>query len=247
MGLFGKFKKDKGESGESYLDTLSFDHSDWVEVFSVCLGKMMAIQTACGELVVKGQDWNVDFSAGTISFGSDQYPLQFLGSEAKSSNTWLWGWENINGFQETLLTAAKHAKQRGEQWALTPLATPKLAMDEAINGHNLSIVACAMLEDTCYYRGTHDGGAVFIAFSKVPQEVFAPVDAHKFTSLTTQCIAQFPLNHKLFVEGFLRWNRTPYQWDGQTLVAKFSRPLTIAFEQTAQGSRIASMCGVETK
>ena len=58
----------------------------WNDVFSANLGKMMAIQIACGELVVKNKNWNVDFDKGIIAFGNDEYPLQFLGSEANSSN-----------------------------------------------------------------------------------------------------------------------------------------------------------------
>ena len=76
----------------------------WNEIFSANLGKIMAIQTACAKYVVKNRDWNVNFNRGIISFGNDEYPLQFLGSEANSSNTWLWAWENINGFDENIIS-----------------------------------------------------------------------------------------------------------------------------------------------
>ena len=33
----------------------------WNDVFSANLGKMMAIQIACAELVVKNKNWNEDF------------------------------------------------------------------------------------------------------------------------------------------------------------------------------------------
>ena len=33
----------------------------WNDIFSANLGKMMAIQIACAELVVKNKNWNVDF------------------------------------------------------------------------------------------------------------------------------------------------------------------------------------------
>ena len=59
----------------------------WNDIFSDNLGKMMAIQIACAEFVVKNRNWNVDFNKGIIAFGDDEYPLQFLGSEANSSNT----------------------------------------------------------------------------------------------------------------------------------------------------------------
>ena len=59
----------------------------WNDIFSANLGKMMAIQIACAEFVVKNRNWNVDFNKGIIAFGDDEYLLQFLGSEANSSNT----------------------------------------------------------------------------------------------------------------------------------------------------------------
>jgi len=242
--LFGKRRErqaDKPAAQELWLQQLSLDYSDWKQLFSACLGKMMAIQTACSELVVRGQDWNVDFSQGSISFGKQRYPLQFLGSEAKSSGTWLWGWENINGFPEELLKLAQRSKELGERWQLEPLTTAEFALDETFNGHNLSIVACGLAENYCYYRGPHAGGAIFVAFSGVPKEVFAPVDLQRFLSITTQCIQQFPVDHRLFAEGFLLWNRTPYRWQGQELVANFSQELHLQFEQVGDLWRISSI------
>ena len=87
----------------------------WNDVFSANLGKIMAIQTACAKYVVKNRDWNVDFDKGIIAFGNDEYPLQFLGSEANSSNTWLWAWENINGFDDKIISLAREIKAKGEK------------------------------------------------------------------------------------------------------------------------------------
>ena len=43
--------------------------------------------------------------------------------------------------------------------------------------------------------------------------VFASIDVLKFVSITTQCIQQFHIDHKIFVEGFLSWNNTQYEWN----------------------------------
>ena len=226
---------------EIWIERLGIDTGNWFQVFSACLGKMIVIQTACSEQVVKGQDWKVDFSEGVIAFGNQKYPLQLIGSEATSSNTWLWGWKNINGFSEKILQAATFAKAVGERWNLAPLTTAKLPLDDTLNGHNLSIVTCGLADQYCYYRGPHSGGAVFVAFSGVPDRVFASVDAQKFVSITTQCIRQFTIDHKVFVEGFLSWNHTKYEWDRQTLLAHFRENLKIAFEQANGFWRIVSI------
>ncbi len=97
MRFWGKDRKQDNRKN-IWIEHLNIDTGNWFQVFSACLGKMIAIQTACSEQVVKGQDWNVDFSEGVILFGNQKYPLQFIGSEATSSNTWLWGWENVNGY-----------------------------------------------------------------------------------------------------------------------------------------------------
>ena len=122
MRFWGKDRKQDNRKN-IWIEHLNIDTGNWFQVFSACLGKMIAIQTACSEQVVKGQDWNVDFSEGVILFGNQKYPLQFIGSEATSSNTWLWGWENVNGFSEKIIQVATHAKVVGERWNLEPLTT----------------------------------------------------------------------------------------------------------------------------
>lgn len=134
MRLFRREKK-RDHKQEAFIDGPAVDTGNWRHVFSACLGKMMAIQTACGEIVVKGQDWNVDFSEGTISFGSKKYPIQFIGSESSSSNTWLWGWENINGFSEDVTRLARRTKEMGERWKLEPLTTASFTLDDTFHGH----------------------------------------------------------------------------------------------------------------
>ena len=240
MRLFHRERK-HGRRQETFLDGLHIDTGNWFQVFSACLGKMMAIQTACGEIVVKGQDWNVDFSEGTIRFGNDAYPIQFIGSESILDNTWLWGWENINGFSEEIIQLARHTREEGERLGLEPLTTAEFTLNDTYHGHDLSIVTCGLAEQYCYYRGPHSGGAIFAAFSGVPDEVFAPADIHRFLSITTQCIQQFHVDHKIFVEGFLSWNHTAYDWKERTLTAHFGQDLKIEFEQTEECLRICSM------
>lgn len=218
--------------------------TNWNDVFSANLGKIMAIQIACGELVVKNRNWNVDFSKGIIGFGNDEYPLQFLGSEANSSNTWLWAWENINGFDDKIISLAKNIKEKGEKLDLVPLTTAEIDITDELNGHNLSIVACGLADKNyCYYRGPHSGGAIFVAFSEVPEEVFSPVDVKKFVDITIKCIQQFSLNHKIFIENFLEWNKNKYEWQGNNIIADFGNlaKLKVEFEKVEDNFRIKNI------
>ena len=216
----------------------------WNEIFSANLGKIMAIQTACAKYVVKNRDWNVDFDRGIISFGNDEYPLQFLGSEANSSNTWLWAWKNINGFDENIISLAREIKAKGEKLNLEALTTAEIEITDELNGHILSIVACGLANKKyCYYRGPHSGGAIFVAFDGVDERVFAPINAKDFADIVVNSIQQFPLNHKLFVESFLEWNKTKYKWQGNLIIADFKKDgeLKIEFEKIENGFRIVNI------
>ena len=228
-------------TAEHFISRLQLDKSDWRQVFSACLGKMMALQTACSEIVVKGQDWAVDFTEGLIRFGEEAYPIQFIGSESTASNTWLWGWENVNNFSPQIIELAQQTKAKGEAWQLEPLTLDEFVLNNTLNGHNLSIVTCGLAEKYGYYRGPHPGGAIFVAFSGLPEAVFAPVDSLKFLRLTTQCLEHFSIDHKIFVEGFLAWNNTPCQWQDQTLTAHFAEDVQIIFEPAGDAWRIASL------
>ena len=73
MKFWGKHKK-QDQKETLWLEKLPIDTGDCIQVFSTCLGKMTAIQTACGEQVVRDQNWRVDFSRGVICFGEQAYP-----------------------------------------------------------------------------------------------------------------------------------------------------------------------------
>ena len=215
----------------------------WNEIFSANLGKIMAIQIACAEYVVKNRDWNIDFDRGIISFGKDEYPLQFLGSEATSSNTWLWAWENISEFDDKIISLAREIKAKGEKLNLEALTTAEINISDELNGHTLSIVACGLADKNyCYYRGPHSGGAIFVAFDGVDERVFAPINAKDFANIVVNSIQQFPLNHKLFVESFLEWNKAKYEWKENTLIANFKdSKLEIDFEEKVELARITNI------
>ena len=216
----------------------------WNEIFSANLGKIMAIQIACAEYVVKNRDWNVDFDRGIISFGNDEYPLQFLGSEATSSNTWLWAWENINEFDDKIISLAREIKAKGEKLNLEALTTAEINISDELNGHTLSIVACGLADKNyCYYYGPHSGGAILVAFDGVDEKVFTPVDAKDFADITIKCIQQFSLNHKIFVENFLEWNKTKYKLQGDTIIADFEKDgkLMIELEKIENNFRIKNI------
>jgi len=148
-----------------FLDELGIDKSNWSELFSASLGRAMLLQKRLFKQVVEASKWQADFESGKIYFDKQEFDMQFIGSESFSSNTWLWGYENVNGFDERLLSLANKAREFGEKFGLEAFSTAQFELDEEINGHTISLVACVALGDELsYYKIDYDGGAAYVAF-----------------------------------------------------------------------------------
>ncbi len=185
-----------------FLDKLGVDKSNWSELFSACVGKATLLQKRAFKLLVEGSNWQIDFDSGKIYFDEHEFDMQFIGSESFSSNTWLWGYENINGFDERLLELANKAREFGEKFGLSAFSTPQFELDENFNGHTISMVACAAFDEQNYYRIEYDGGAAYVAFRS--DVVFEePVLANELLSVVNECLSTYELDHKIFIKGLL--------------------------------------------
>lgn len=185
-----------------FLDKLGVDKSNWSELFSACVGKATLLQKRAFKLLVEGSNWQVDFDSGKIYFDEHEFDMQFIGSESFSSNTWLWGYENINGFDERLLELANKAREFGEKFGLSAFSTPQFELDENFNGHTISIVLCTTFDEQNYYRIEYEGGAAYVAFRS--DVVFEePVLANELLSVVNECLSTYELDHKIFIKGLL--------------------------------------------
>ena len=185
-----------------FLDKLGVDKSNWSKLFSACVGKSTLLQKRAFKLLVEGSNWQVDFDSGKIYFDEHEFDMQFIGSESFSSNTWLWGYENINGFDERLLELANKAREFGEEFGLSAFNTPRFELDENFNGHTISMVLCTVFDEQNYYRIEYEGGAAYVAFRS--DMVFEePVLANELLSIVNECISSYELDHKIFIKGLL--------------------------------------------
>lgn len=223
--MFDIFRK-KGH----FLDELGIDKSNWSELFSACLGRAMLLQKRLFKQVVEASKWQADFESGKICFDKQEFDMQFIGSESFSSNTWLWGYENVNGFDERLLSLANRAREFGEKFGLEAFSTAQFDLDENANGHTLSMVACVALgEELSYYKIDYDGGAAYVAFRA--ETIFKePVLANEVISAVNECISAYELDHRLFVKGLLLCCGIKFDEKPNEIVAKFKDELSFKFD-----------------
>lgn len=219
--MFDIFRK-KGH----FLDELGIDKSNWSELFSACLGRAMLLQKRLFKQVIEASKWQADF----VYFDEKDFDMQFIGSESFSSNTWLWGYENVNGFDERLLSLANRAREFGEKFGLEAFSTAQFELDENVNGHTLSLVACVALGDELsYYRIDYDGGAAYVAFRA--ETIFKePVLANEVVSVVNECISTYELDHRLFIKGLLLGCGIKFDEKPNEIVAKFKDELSFKFD-----------------
>ena len=185
-----------------FLNELSIDKGNWHELLSACIGRSMLLQKRLLRLLVQDSKWQVDFDSGKIYFDEREFDMQFIGSESFSSNTWLWGYENINGFDERLLGLANKAREFGEKFGLSAFSTPRFELDKNFNGHTISMILCTAFDEQNYYRIEYEGGAAYVAFRA--DVVFEePVLANELLSVVNECLSTYELDHKIFVKGLL--------------------------------------------
>ena len=228
-----------------FLDCLGVDSSSFTDLFSACLGYGARVQEAGSKLIVKGRRWSVDFQRGEISFGDDApRAIWYIGSEASSSRTWLWGYENINRLGERPLTLARDVRDFGLRHGLEKLSTPKLALSAEINGHALSAIACGLSQEPLYYyRCLHAGGAVFVAFAAgkcvAPDDtIVSGMDANELISLARDYIGAFQLNHAVFIKALLLRNGTKFSEAAGKIVANFKNDAVFSFDNLGRLSEV---------
>ena len=248
MGLFDKLKKDSSNKSSQTFQTQMFtgvypiERSNFRDVFSACLGRMIHVQRAFDQVVVRGQDMDADFSFGKLKIGEAEYPIQFIGTESALNGTWRWGWDNVNGFDESVLKLAAETRAKGEAWGLAPFTDNNFAVGGAVTGQSLAVAACGIsAENYALFRYVYEDGIAFAAVSGLPAAVFAQEDVDRFATNVMRGIQRYDVDHKVFLESYLRWNGTPYEWDGRYLTAHFSLDLVVTFENKDGLMRIAGM------
>jgi hypothetical protein len=173
------------------------------EQFSIHVATAFARQLSLGDFLGE-HNWNVAIKAGTVDFGNKRvFPVQLLGTESDIEDTWLWAWANEeSNLPPQLLQACSRIREFGHQYDLAELTEATFPRSVA-NGHMLAMLSTGLIGNCCYYRGPYDGGALFFLVNKLPESVLAPIDTARATTVISEVICQFDIDHHLMAEGLL--------------------------------------------
>ena len=229
-----------------------FEKDESIDVVSENLGKMIAIEGNYENYILADNNWIADLERGCIYSGDKEYPIQIIGifSLKEDENaiwTWAWDWIYSDKFNQNLFTLADKIKWIGRELKVGAFYNSDLKMSDEVNGNILSVIACGISGENLAFDNinmayTEIQGTLYYAIKDLPDIVFSPVDKREFIDIVLSCTDSYTLNHKLFVESFLEWNKTKYKWEGNTIIADFGKDgkLKIEFEKIGDELRVKS-------
>lgn len=228
-----------------------FEKDQSIDVISENLGKMIAIKGNYENYILADNNWIVDLSEGYIYSGEKEYPIQIIGISSlkeDGSETWTWAWEYSDNFNEKILTFINNIRWMGRDLKLGVFYNSKLKLSDEVNANILSIIACGISGENLAFDNlnlayTELQGTLYYAIKDLPNEVFSPVDLREFSDIIVSSIDRYTLNHKLFIESFLEWNKTKYKLQGDTIIADFEKDgkLMIELEKIENNFRIKNI------
>ncbi|PGH22240.1 hypothetical protein RN96_03525 [Fusobacterium polymorphum] len=206
------------------------------EALSGNLGRVLAIQDNFNENIFTGADWTVNLDDNTFSNTKEKYPIEFIGTAIlKENGETIWIWEDSSLAMEIQATAGNNA--------IPILTYNSFELPKNMSANAFVSLACGILYDKIAFSGidyTEKGGMYYFVVSKLPETVFSPVGIKKFADITELAIKNYNIDHKIFIENFLDWNKTKYEWQGDKIIADFGNEdkLEIQFEKIEDEYRI---------
>jgi hypothetical protein len=184
--------------------------------------------------LVGDRDWLLDTERATIKFGDDfVFRVQFLGTESKITNTWLWADANNRvGFPAASLDLCRKVRTGGRSGGIEEFGVDSFPFVEEVGkptSHTLSMVAVSMGGASAYYRGPHEDGAVFVAINDPRIDKQADLDREGFVDAFNNLMWQ-PGDMKRRIVSYLSEKGCISEdWDGTKLSCNLSTGEEIGF------------------
>ena len=218
------------------------NRASWKQVYSACLGRVVASQACYGRTVYGGKKVTPSFFDGKVFFDDKNYPAQIIGIVERDKNLWIWGYEKPINAPDACYQLAQEVRSIGTNWDLPPLKNGKQELGKGFPAEHLAIAAVGVTKNFyCYCKIEEKEYDLYVAFSKLPTTVFASINADTFFRLSARCLPMFNVEHRTFVESLLMWNGIPYEWKLKKLMAHFNEDVELSFEEEEGRVQIFAM------
>lgn len=200
----------------------------------------------------RGGRYDVDLSAGTLTFsGPGAAPVvlraHLLGSAAPGPGTWLWAWENLNGFPDEVVAYARHVRDFGERFGLGGLtgAQQPLRSSPREDARHYAALAATVCGGMTTYTCEVGGGTVAALLLDGPEVTFpAPSVARATTLLPEVAAAGVIVDWRRAVASYGRMRGFGVEEEaGETTLRAADGAAVVAFDELGRLSGVSGRLG----
>lgn len=143
---------------------------------------------------VRMDDWRIDAAASAFEFtdGDGQrrrVRAHFLGTSSPDDGTWLWGWDNINGFPRAFIKQSERVKALGERYAIPEFTAASLPLDDALAPALLKAVKAVTGITAHFSAPTGNGGTRAWLLLDDPSLALPPATVARAVAVVTSALA----------------------------------------------------------
>lgn len=163
-----------------------------------------------------GSEWSVDFSAPSFTLQSDssvKLTPYLLGTESENRGSWIWSWQELGHFPDSVVSAAIQARESGAQHSIGELTTDELPLADGI-ARQVTLAAKALTGIYAHYPVTAGAGVkAWILLDGDALELEAPTINRMGRVMAQALQTNTAVNHQRAVDSYARLRGAHIAWD----------------------------------
>jgi hypothetical protein len=152
--------------------------------------------------VVRIGAWEVDAAASAFVFAgpdgaSHRVRAHLIGTSSPEDGTWLWGWENVNGFPHAFVRQSERVRALGERYAIPEFTTASLPLGDRLPQTLVDAVKAVTGVTAHYSAPTGNGGTrAWLLLDDPSLALPAPTVARAVAVVTTALADGSAVDHR---------------------------------------------------
>ncbi len=224
------------------LNLLNKSDINFKDLLSICIGKTYLYQRRFIEYIGKYNHWDVDLSTGMLTLDDKKYNIECIGTTSKNDPYW-YSSEIEKVIPDKYVDLMIKTRVKLENLGMPQyLTNSKIALNENINGFNLSMIYIAFAPiNVAYFCGKGDT-SIYMFVKSLPENIFSKLKSTELFSLITDITSNFNVNAKLMIKALLMEMEYNFVEENNKLITDFSPDSKIEIE--FDGDNFSSLRGV---
>ncbi|MFC5048472.1 DUF6882 domain-containing protein [Aquimarina hainanensis] len=187
-------------------------------LYNQCVARSFEQQNIFADMV-SDQSWDFNMGKGTVTFGTQEFSMQMLGTYSEKEKSWLWAWGNQqSGIPEVLLEAVHELRSVGSKYGVEDFVSPKIDTEED-PGHFYGAIASSLTGMSCYCPLKFKGLNVYVLIKSDEIEAKELKEPSLLAANFTKMLTAVACSHKHALYSYLEKKGYSMELTGNNIVA----------------------------